>query len=422
MNNNLEILAILTELKNKSISYNFIAGEEIELEYKILNGVMDILDKYSIKQSEVSKNSIRINLRQFSFPIFYDNNNFLSQVSIENSSNDFGILNYKDSDYLFYEGEGKKTYDVNGVVENYFISNTFAYLRIKKIISSEKIADYVSEAHREIIIISVTKGKLIIGYPITNDNLDIAEDIAFFEKELLDKLNAKEYSKFLKNELFDFLYSVEKDERLKYLVLNLSTILEAANRNYEIYLSNFSFDQIKSEYDYRKQKYFDELRSIVNKLSGYSIGLPISISAASFAAFRTIDSLPTYVLIILAFFIYSIYFIFMIRHNKDDIETLKSDFEFDFESLFKKDFFKRNEKEKKSFLILQKLLNNRITNLILKVHILFSILIILNTSLLIIFLIQINIKILTIIIITIIILSLFFYLYLYNSKQKNENE
>jgi hypothetical protein len=418
MNKNLEILSALAELNGKSISSDFIAGEEIELKFDTFNGILEIIDRYSIKKYDVGSKAFRINLRQFTFPIFYNKDDFLTKIPLIKEPNDIGIINYKEKEYLFFDSLQQSTLTNKGIIKNYFIPNTYSYLRIKKIVSSDRIADYSSDTNREIVIISPTKGKLEIGYPIVSADLDINENIGSYEKILLEKLDSKEFSKFLKNELFDFLYSVEKEKRLFHFILNLKTILEAANRNYEIYLSNFSFDQIKNEYDTRKQKYFDELRSIISKLSGYSIGLPISISAASFAAFKSIDSLPTYILIILAFLIFSIYFIFMIRHNKDDLSALKQDFEFDFSSLFKKEFFIRNEAEKKSFLELQKLLNVRIDNLLIKIHVLFAIVIVFQTGLLFILLLQIKLALITILIISGVTLMIFFYLYLFSSRDK----
>ncbi len=418
MNKNIEILSILFELQKKSISSNFIDGEDLELKYDSVDSILKIIDKYNIKKEEIGQNTIRINLRQFEFPVFFDKNNFLSNVSLNDNKLDIGILNYDEDEFLFFDNKELKSFNSAGIFGNHLIPNTYSYLKIKKIISSDPIADYFSEANREIIIISPTKGRLAIGYPMIADNLDINEDIENYSKLLLNKLESKEFSKFFKNELYDFLSSAEKEQRLKFLALKLKTIIEAANRNYEIYLSNFSFDQIRNEYDSRKQKYFDEVRSIVNKLSGYSIGLPISISAASFAAFKTIDSIPTYILIISSFIVFSIYFIFMIRHNKDDLETLRTDFEFDFSTLFQKEFFKKIESEKESFLTLQSLLNRRIDNLKIKIDLLFVIVILLNTSLIIILLIQIKIDLFTVIIVTSVLLSLFFYLYFHNIKSE----
>lgn len=417
MNSNYKVFSELYEMFSTAVSSELIAGEDIELVYTELIDDLDLIKHSKIVFEKVGQKSIRINLLQFQFLVFFDKNHFLSQLSLIHSNRDIGILNYRSKDYLFYDYSAIATYNKEGIIsKNNFISNTFAYLRIKSLLSKNIITDYHSEANREFVIISATKGKILIGYPQIIDDFDNNINVVAFEKLLNDKLALKEFSKFFKNDLYEFLFSIEKEDRLKYLVANLDTIIESANRNYEIYLSSFSFDQIRDEYDKRKQKYFDELRSIINKVSGYSIGLPISISAASFAAFKTLDSLPTYILIIAAFIIFSFYFIFMIRHNRDDIEDIKNDYNIDFEQLLQKVFFIRNKKETESFIELRNLLNKRLNNLLLKINILFSIILLLNTSLIIILLIQIKLTLLTIITVTIILVVLFFLLFLYKPK------
>lgn len=418
MNNiNKDILAALYEITALSVSNVLIAGVDIEVKYDDNDQILDIIKKHSIIKEDVGKSTLRINLRQFSFPVFFNKKDFLSNVSLKLESTDIGILNYEEAGFLFYDNSINKSSGSSGVQsDNYFVQNTFAYLRIKNIIASDKIADYLSDASREIVIVSPTKGKLIIQYPSIIDEFDPNQNIRDYEDILIEKLVSKEFNKFFKNELYEFLSSIDKQERLKFLILNLQTIIEASERNYDIYLSSFSFDQLRDEYDKRKQKYFDELRGIINKISGYSIGLPISISAASFAAYKTIDSLPTYVLIISSFIVFSLYFIFMIRHNRDDIQEIKTDYKTDFEQLFKKDFFIRNVSEKESFIQLEKLLNHRLHNLLIKINFLFTIVILLNTSLIVVLLIQIKFSFLKTFLISTVLVILFFLLYLYKPR------
>lgn len=418
MNNiNKDILKALFEIKTQSISTVFIAGVDIEVEYSDTDQILEIIKKHSLQKEDVGRNKLRISLRQFTFPVFFNKKDFLSKVTLKIESTDIGILDYEESGFLFFENAINKSYGSSGLlIDNYFIHNTFTYLRLKNIIASDKIADYLSDASREIVIVSPTKGKLVIPYPSVIDEFDSKQNINNYENILIDKLNSKEFNKFFKNELYEFLSSIEKQERLKFLILNLPTIIEASERNYDIYLSSFSFDQLRDEYDKRKQKYFDELRGIINKISGYSIGLPISISAASFAAYKTMDSLPSYILIIAAFFVFSIYFILMIRHNRDDIEDIKTDYKTDFDQLIRKDFFIRNVSEKESFINLEKLLNDRLQNLLMKINVLFAIVILLNTSLMVVLLIQIKVDLFKTIIVAVILVTLFFFLYLYKPK------
>ncbi|MDR3608952.1 MAG: hypothetical protein P4L27_00135 [Ignavibacteriaceae bacterium] len=421
MNNNRGIFLDLYELCSQATSSRLIAGQDIELVYEEGINYKKILNKLQISFETVGPNSIRLNLLNLPFPVFYDKEHFLSQISLDNFNKDLGILQYKNNEFMFFNHSERISYGKNGIMQgNNFITNTFSYIRIKKLLSSDIFSDYQSESNREIVIISATKGKILLGYPLIKDDFDFDINIEDNEKKLEDKLALKEFTKFLKNDLYEFLFEIPKENRLKYLIENLDIIIESANRNYEIYLSSFSFDQIRDEFDKRKQKYIDELREIINKISGYSIGLPISISAASFAAFKSLDSLPTFILIIITFIVYSIYFIFMIRHNRDDLENIQKDYDMDFELLFEKEFFIRNPKEKKSFTDLKTLLNGRLENLLIKINILFSIVLILNTSFIVIILIQANISMFTTIITALVIIIMFFCVYLFKPKEKAE--
>jgi len=268
-------------------------------------------------------------LGTINLPFYYSTEVFLRDFKIQDVNRDFGIIN----EYLFYQHTNNIFYK-NGLRdnENNIIVETIAYLNIKQLLTDTIIpnafANYIDNARRRIIIISAVKGTMLIGFP------SIAPVITNGSKlnELFEKLNlslkAKGFTSFFKSEVYEQLKNINEENRFICLVENLLLILENAERNFEVYLSNFSFNELKDKLTLERVKYFNTSKEILSKVYVQITSIPIAISAAAFATYK-VDNRFTLILIFLTFFVYAIFVLRLLFLLKNEINLLKLDFDID---------------------------------------------------------------------------------------------
>jgi hypothetical protein len=202
--------------------------------------------------------------------------------------------------------------------------------------------DHFNSDSRNIIFTSLKKeGKLSVPYPATLPTLDKRFNLKKRVQRLIDCFapQNKHLPKFIKAELFNFLAKEERTGRLQILLQRLDEIIDFAEQNHEIYLSDLSLENLKREYFEHKEKYFQQAREILGRITTQIIALPLSITASAFAVYRVDNAPEIQVLICLVFTIYSCYMVFIIKIYKQDIFEIKKQSEGDMTKIKKSNFF-----------------------------------------------------------------------------------
>jgi hypothetical protein len=322
----------LFSLQKESTESDFNNGISVTLSFpenKNISVYTSELNNLGISCDPIEDNKIEIELskKNIGIKIFYNEGHFLKDFSKDDFNEDLAILNYNES-FLLFSSTNNKSFNNNGELDrDFFIENTYYYIKTLEFISNiNQFAEYTSNAYREIIIISPQKGKLIISYPNIKEKLPPFNRIKPNCEKLFDRINnTKGYPSFFKNELFDLLKNEERISRYPKFLLRLDVLLESADRSFEIYLNNFSFDDLKDKLKKDQETYFSKLRDILSKVFSQILAIPISISATVFASYKT-DDFYIKVLIISAFTIYTIFSMYLLNMLNKDVREIENDF------------------------------------------------------------------------------------------------
>jgi len=136
--------------------------------------------------------------------------------------------------------------------------------------------------------------------------------------------------------MFKVLIKEKLDDRIITLFEKLNEILIIAEQNFELYLNDLSLEKFRTDYIESKEKYFSQLRDILGKITSQVIALPLSITAAAFATYKTSDKPILFILVLISFLLFSIYSFFLIRLYKFDVIDLDLSFKRDFKKLSEK--------------------------------------------------------------------------------------
>ena len=348
-------------------------ADSIEIDDKDNN--TNELKKIGIDTESIHGNRIRISTTQGNVLIYWNLNDYRNRVSEKCLERDSLIINDETQQSLFFESESQKSYQ-NFIVhtKDFLLENTYYYFKTLNHLKANEhkedhlfyFVDHFNSSFRKIIFTSLNKeGKLTITYPI---------GIPLLSREISYKTRCEEFyeafssqnvhlPKFIKNEMFKTVAKEKIDNRIVVFFDKLDEILIVAKQNFELYINDLSLDKFKIDYIEYKEKYFSQLRDILGKLTTQVIALPLSITAAAFAIYKTSDKPVIFILILISFLLFSLYSFFLIRLYKFDVLDLETSFGRDFKKLSSEDYFIKFPNELISFFQVETSIKNRIKNL-----------------------------------------------------------
>ncbi len=243
---------------------------------------------------------------------------------------DFVILS-NTGEYYYYQAE-KKSVEASTSASADFLTkckNIFSYYILYDFLKSEDFSDHHNDANSEIVIYSSSKGIFRIIYdslPIIEDSKDIAAKIT----KLISRVEPVQIRSFFKNALFTFsngkgIISINE------IINKTDELIDTAERDFELASKQFDFDKFRDSLHKEKEKYFNSIRDIINKIFSQAIGIPISITATVFATYKVNDDNVMLSIVLSAFLLYVCFYIKIQLVYKADIKELKNDFLNDFE-------------------------------------------------------------------------------------------
>lgn len=209
------------------------------------------------------------------------------------------------------------------------IGNILSYYKLCNFLKSETVSDHHNEIKEEYVFYSSSKGVIRIKYDTIAPRIKTVSYTLMVEA-LIKIIGEQQYKSYFVNTLFQIAKggpSVDLIEIIK-IAHQLISIIK---RDYELVIKQFDFEKFKDRLLKEKEKYFNSIREILNKVFSQLIGIPISISASAFATYKVENETPTLVMILVGFVFYIIFYIRIQLIYKKDINELSLDFNRDFE-------------------------------------------------------------------------------------------
>lgn len=341
------------------------------------------LDERFIDYSELTKQDIefekilgkcRITTNQIGLRIFWDEPDFLERVIKNDLERDCLIVNKESNIPIFYDHNKNKEFLNFSDEKSWLFENATYYYKTLELFEQQEhkedhifyFVDHFNKTLRTIIFTSLNKeGKLTISYPKGLPSLNSKKSIKESVSKLIEAFSKenKHYPKFIKSELFKSLIKEKKEMRIIKLFDNMEEVLNIAEQNFELYLTELSLDKFKTDYIEYKEKFFLQLRDILGKVTSQVLALPISLTAAAFASYKTANDVKIFALVTLVFFLYTIYATFLLRLYKYDLRDIEQTFDRDFFKLEKEEFFIKYPSELDVFNTVRTSIKNRCSNL-----------------------------------------------------------
>ena len=260
--------------------------------------------------------------------LFDQLNRFTSDLTLK----EFSIIKIT-GEYCYFSSVDDLIFSDNSTEEfKITCQNLFSYYNLYNYLKSD-FADHHNSPNREIVIYNSATGIFRIIYDATPK--PIATCIKKSIDNLISEASKSEVTQYFKNALVSA--SQGKDSiSIEEIIINANDIISITKRDYALVSKQFNFENFRDSLYKEKEKYFNNIRDILNKIFNQATSIPISISATVFATYKVSDDIVMLSLVMLSFIAYIIFYVKLQLIYKSDIKEIETDFNIDFDIIISK--------------------------------------------------------------------------------------
>ncbi|WP_051219414.1 hypothetical protein [Oceanobacter kriegii] len=178
-------------------------------------------------------------------------------------------------------------------------------------------------------LIFLHKGRLDIPLRFTPVDLSNGLDgISIFEGVFADESQKEQKKSILKECLYNILSSVQEKDRLSYLLLNFGLFSKQVDDNYRLFVSEFSFDEVRLEYEEKKRDYISSINGIAADVHSKMMGIPVSMVLLAFKiqSVTNSQSLFSNLFLLIAISVYAIMMLALIKNQNHTLDATGTEF------------------------------------------------------------------------------------------------
>ena len=303
-------------------------GSKLTLEFKSnFPKAKSIIESIFVDFSVLVGNSIEIKLSSLNIAnasIFYGTADFLQKYERIKD-------NFDSCDIFLIESSGshsiKKAND-NFNSKNSLILNIREYNEtLIYLLSIPEFTPYVSEIDNQFTLISKAHGVFTIGYDLPETAFFQALNLNGLLSKFQKNFDKKEFVQFFKEIVITAIHNTPQQHRYNEIIKQHDSLLNLAKRDYETYVSNFAFDKIKSEFKEEREKYFNTIDNNIGSIGKQVISFPLTFGATIFASYKVKDQPEFLLLILFAYFLYTIIAFLILNMTAYNVKCLRKDVE-----------------------------------------------------------------------------------------------
>lgn len=274
----------------------------------------------------------------------------------------FIFINSKDFTVVNLAGEDSENEKIISAL--YFLElYEFLVEECKSENEHSNLVDYFDAFNQELVFV-LSKTNYRLKVPITSKiPLELLwssrKSIARILKDNLNE-NKRAYRLFLKAQILKGIEGVPANLRVSTLFNKLSSFIQKAQVDYDVYISDLSIDDIKARYQDFRSQFFAETSNIVKSISAYVIGLPLSALGGGYAIYKTQGSIALLLLICLSLIAATSITISILIHFSKDLRSIYQTAHADYNILISNKFFENHDSEKAMFEAINTRLNEKI--------------------------------------------------------------
>ncbi|WKD48980.1 hypothetical protein [Microbulbifer spongiae] len=175
---------------------------------------------------------------------------------------------------------------------------------IKLLVMLKDVSDYqygFSNVIEKLVFLHKSRFDLSLKYDSESliDSIDgLSVILGFFEGEE----HIEQKKSILKEILIGMLSDIPDEKKLKYLISNFGEFSKRFVENYQYFVSEFSFDEVRVEYEEKKREYLVKIDEVFSATQLRMLGVPVSLAVVAFKMSPVVSSIPTFLINFLLLF------------------------------------------------------------------------------------------------------------------------
>ena len=179
-------------------------------------------------------------------------------------------------------------------------------------------------------LIYLHKARLNIPINVNSDLVKASYDgISIIESTFNTDTEHKEQKvSIFKEVVYSFLNGVPEQNRFIYLITHFGDFSTRLNENYHLFVSEFSFDDVRKEYEEKKRDYLGKLNDVYSSVIVKMLGIPIALALIANKISATVDASSFWVNLFLLFAvsIYCFMMVMLIANQKHTLSAIHSEY------------------------------------------------------------------------------------------------
>lgn len=145
---------------------------------------------------------------------------------------------------------------------------------------------------------------------------------------MTDNSQIEHKKNIFKQVLIQYCFPLTGVERLPSLLKNFGEFSSRVNENYQFFVSEFSFDDVRKEYEEKKRDYLLKIDEIFSSVYSKLMGIPVSLGlvAVRVSGIKSFTSTADFFLA-LAILVYALMMIALVKNQKHSLIALKNEFQ-----------------------------------------------------------------------------------------------
>lgn len=237
--------------------------------------------------------------------------------------------------FYHYDRTGRETLIKSGsTTASFLVANLRLYLPLLRMFKENKLlSEHDDVINKELLIIDNGKERNLVRSKYTiYEEWILSKRVEFDISAIAGRLSpdgdfnyADWIGIFKHNVVLLLLAQTDQNRTFTELFLNMPFVLANTVRDYEIFVSGFSFERVKSQLKEDKEVYFQTLNQAQEKVKAQVIAVPLSIGTTVYAFFQMDEDIRTFYFVLGMVGIYILFICWYLVLYDQDLRKLKRD-------------------------------------------------------------------------------------------------
>lgn len=189
----------------------------------------------------------------------------------------------------------------------------------------EYVADYTERSEGRCVFVLIGADKFLLPVNYSAMDLKNVEQVRELSEFLKDKPHRDQKKIIFSSVIIEYLRNTPKDSRISHLMKNFPDVESKFKDNYELFVSEFSFDKVRAEVEKRSLDYTIRLNNVFADVQNKLLAIPLALVLVGSQVKPNEMTSAKNIAVLVGAMVFSILMIMLVRNQRDALEAIWSE-------------------------------------------------------------------------------------------------